>query len=147
MTTVTRWHSFLEDVRERAEYRDEWEAENAARIVVALLGSHLLGAERNELAGRLPMPYAPLLLDAPPAEGPISPERFVETAASWIDGATPATARWDVCAVLSTVAEAAGPDLLRRLLLQLPDGYEQLFGRLPGRGEGQGDGRGEGQPS
>ncbi|MFC8448905.1 DUF2267 domain-containing protein [Kitasatospora sp. NPDC057223] len=137
MTTVTRWHSFLQDVQGRAEYRDEWEAENAARIVVALLGSHLLGSERTELAERLPLPYVPLLLDAPPAEGPISAERFVGTAATWIDGATPATARWDVCAVLSTVAEAAGPDLLRRLLLQLPEGYDQLFGRLPGRSDAQ----------
>ncbi len=133
MTSSTLWRTFLQQVQERGEYADEWEAENATRVVVALLGSHLLGAERIELAGCLPLPYVPLLLDAPAAEGPITPERFVETAAAWIDGATPATAQWDVCAVLSTVADLAGTDLLRRLLLQLPAGYDQLFGLPEGR--------------
>lgn len=44
-------------------------------------------------------------------------------------GGTPATARWDTGAVLATVADLAGPDLLDRILTQLPSGYALLFGR------------------
>jgi hypothetical protein len=35
-------------------------------------------------------------------------------------------ATWDVSGV---VADAAGEELMRRILLQLPPGYELLFGR------------------
>ncbi|MFE7863861.1 DUF2267 domain-containing protein, partial [Streptomyces bacillaris] len=49
--------------------------------------------------------------------------------AAWIEGATERTALWDVGAVLSVAADAAGEDLLRRILLQLPTGYDLLFGR------------------
>ncbi|RLV64867.1 hypothetical protein STAN_0387 [Streptomyces sp. CBMAI 2042] len=35
---------------------------------------------------------------------------------------------WDVGAVLSVAADAAGEELLRRILLQLPTGYDLLFG-------------------
>jgi hypothetical protein len=38
-------------------------------------------------------------------------------------------ATWDVSAVLSVVADAAGEELMRRILLQLPPGYELFFGR------------------
>lgn len=48
--------------------------------------------------------------------------------AAWIDGATEQTVAWDVGAVLSTVAHAADDDLLQEILLQLPAGYDLLFG-------------------
>ncbi|GAA2625797.1 hypothetical protein GCM10010425_22990 [Streptomyces spororaveus] len=48
--------------------------------------------------------------------------------AAWIEGATEKTALWDVGAVLSTVAAAAGLTLLQEVLLQLPPGYDLLFG-------------------
>ncbi|MFE7240732.1 DUF2267 domain-containing protein [Streptomyces sp. NPDC057580] len=54
--------------------------------------------------------------------------RFVRATAAWIEGATEQTAKWDVGAVLSVVADAAGEGLTRRVLLQLPAGYELLFG-------------------
>ena len=47
---------------------------------------------------------------------------------AWIEGATEQTATWDVGAVLSTVADAAGQDLLAQVLFQLPAGYDLLFG-------------------
>lgn len=49
--------------------------------------------------------------------------------AAWIDGATEETAKWDVGAVLSATADAAGEALTRRVLLQLPVGFDLLFGR------------------
>ncbi|MDX3504063.1 hypothetical protein PV689_19300 [Streptomyces sp. ATCC51928] len=76
-----RWESFLDRVRERGEYGTRTEAERAARVVLALLGAHLVGRERAEPA-----------------------------------------------AVLSVAADAAGEELTRRILLQLPPDYDVFFG-------------------
>jgi uncharacterized protein (DUF2267 family) len=124
----TDWETFLEAVRERGEYGTRPEAERAARVVLALLGAHLVGEERAELAARLPETLALVLLNPLQAHEPLSPERFVRATAAWIEGATEKTATWDVSAVLSTAADLAGQDLMRRLLLQLPPGYDLLFG-------------------
>ncbi|MBW1599777.1 DUF2267 domain-containing protein [Streptomyces sp. JJ38] len=129
---VMRWEVFLEQVRERGEYDSHREAERAARTVLALLGAHLVGEVRAELAARLPETFAVILLNPLQAAEPLSPERFVRATAAWIEGATEQTAAWDVGAVLSVAADAAGDDLTRRVLLQLPPGYDLLFGR-PGR--------------
>ncbi|GHD80850.1 hypothetical protein GCM10010317_103330 [Streptomyces mirabilis] len=40
-----------------------------------------------------------------------------------------ATTRWDTGAVFAAVAALAGPDLLTRILRQLPSGFTLLFGR------------------
>ncbi|MEV4972388.1 DUF2267 domain-containing protein [Streptomyces scopuliridis] len=126
---VMRWDAFLAVVQERGEYSAPQEAERAVRVVLALLGAHVVGAERAELAARLPESCALVLLDPLPAAEPLTPERFVRATAAWIEGATEATAKWDVGAVLSVVADAAGEELMRRVLLQLPPGYDLLFGR------------------
>ncbi|MCP9946770.1 DUF2267 domain-containing protein [Streptomyces somaliensis] len=124
-----RWESFLEAVRERGEYASPHEAERAARVVLALLGAHLVGEVRAELAAALPETFEVILLNPLQAAEPLSPERFTRATAAWIEGATEETAKWDVGAVLSVVADAAGEDLMRRVLLQLPPGYDLLFGR------------------
>jgi uncharacterized protein (DUF2267 family) len=124
-----RWEAFLNAVRERGEYPTSQEAERASRTVLALLGAHLVGDVRAELAGRLPETFALVLLNPLQAHEPLPPERFVRAAAAWIEGATEQTATWDVGAVLSVVADAAGEDLTNRILLQLPPGYDLLFGR------------------
>ncbi|MFV0130656.1 DUF2267 domain-containing protein [Streptomyces sp. HMX112] len=123
-----QWDTFLTAVQERGEYPSQREADRAARVVLALLGAHLVGTERAELAARLPETCALVLLNPLPAAEPLGPERFVRATAAWIDGATEETAKWDVGAVLSVVADAAGEDLMRRVLLQLPPGYDLLFG-------------------
>ncbi len=84
-----------------------------------------------ELAARLPETYALILLNPLQAAEPLSPERFVRATAAWIQGATEKTALWDVGAVLSTVAAVAGEALLHEVLLQLPPGYDLLFGHQP----------------
>ena len=124
-----RWEAFLDHVRERGEYATSQEAERAARIVLALLGAHLVGEVRAELAARLPEGFALVLLNPLHATEPLPPERFLRAAAAWIEGATEQTAAWDVSAVLSTVADAVDDDLLKQILLQLPAGYDLLFGR------------------
>ncbi|MFB7467482.1 DUF2267 domain-containing protein [Streptomyces sp. NPDC056224] len=123
-----RREAFLDDVRERGGYRTRAEAERAARVVLALLGAHLVGTVRAELAARLPETYALILLNPLQATEPLSPERFVRATAAWIEGATEKTALWDIGAVLSAVAAASGDTLTREILLQLPPGYDLLFG-------------------
>lgn len=121
--------TFVEQVRERGEYPSPREADRAIRTVLALLGAHLVGTERADLAARLPETCALVLLNPLHASEPLDPERFVRATAAWIEGATEQTALWDVGAVLSVVADAAGEELMRRVLLQLPPGYDLLFGR------------------
>ncbi|MEU9074632.1 DUF2267 domain-containing protein [Kitasatospora sp. NPDC004745] len=122
------WEEFRARVVERGEYRGDAEAEHAVRVVLGLLGEHLVGAERIELADALPETCAALLRDAAPAREPLTAERFVQAVGGWIDGATGTTAQWDVGAVLSTVADLAPDGLIDRVLQQLPDGYDLLFG-------------------
>ncbi|GGY85195.1 hypothetical protein GCM10010363_76530 [Streptomyces omiyaensis] len=124
-----RREAFLEHVRERGEYETLNEAERAARVVLALLGAHLVGGVRAQLAARLPEEFSLILLNPLQSAEPLTPQRFVRATSAWIDGATEATAAWDVSAVLSTAADAAGDDLLGQILLQLPVGYDLLFGR------------------
>ncbi|MEU6927822.1 DUF2267 domain-containing protein [Streptomyces sp. NPDC046385] len=123
-----RREAFLEQVQERGGYKTREEAERAARVVLALLGAHLVGTVRAELAARLPETYALILLNPLQAAEPLSPERFIRATTAWIEGATERTALWDIGAVLSTVAAAAGDALMDEILLQLPPGYHLLFG-------------------
>jgi uncharacterized protein (DUF2267 family) len=124
-----RREAFLDQVKERGEYGSRQEAQRAARVVLALLGAHLVGEVRAQLAARLPEDFALILLNPLQSAEPLPPERFVRATAAWIEGATDTTAAWDVSAVLSTVSDAAGDDLLGQILLQLPVGYDLLFGR------------------
>ncbi|MFF4381466.1 DUF2267 domain-containing protein [Kitasatospora sp. NPDC001547] len=124
-----RWEAFLDQVRERGEYDTPAEAERCARVILALLGAHLAGTVRAQLAARLPETLALVLLNPLQAAEPLTPERFVRATAAWIEGATESTALWDIGAVLSTVADAAGDELMEQVLLQLPPGYDTLFGR------------------
>ncbi|MFJ9933788.1 DUF2267 domain-containing protein [Streptomyces virginiae] len=123
-----RRETFLAQVQERGEYETTEEADRVARVVLALLGAHLVGTVRAELAARLPETYALILLNPLQAAEPLSPDRFVRATAAWIEGATEKTALWDIGAVLSTAAAAAGNTLTREILLQLPPGYDLLFG-------------------
>ncbi|MER7577886.1 DUF2267 domain-containing protein [Streptomyces sp. NPDC126514] len=122
--------AFLARVKERGDYDTAEDAERAARVVLALLGAHLVGEVRAQLAARLPESFSLILLNPLKSVEPLSPERFVRATAAWIEGATEQTATWDVSAVLSTVADTAGEDLTGQILLQLPPGYDLLFGSL-----------------
>ncbi|MFZ3561365.1 DUF2267 domain-containing protein [Streptomyces sp. BH055] len=123
-----RREAFLDNVKERGDYDTLQEADRAARVVLALLGAHLVGEVRAQLAARVPEEFALILLNPLHSAEPLSPERFVRATAAWIEGATEQTAAWDVSAVLSTAADAAGDALLDEILLQLPAGYDLLFG-------------------
>ncbi|MFE2374753.1 DUF2267 domain-containing protein [Streptomyces sp. NPDC059398] len=118
----------LEKVRYEAAYPTRERAEETVRLVLSGLGRQLTGDERVELAARLPFEAARILTGQAPAIEPLTGWAFVKDLAAR-NGASLATTRWDTGAALSAVAAIAGPDLLTRILDQLPTGYALLFGR------------------
>lgn len=118
----------LDRVRERGGYVEPEEAAHAVRIVLPVLGSHLLGDDRTDLATLLPAQFAPWLAEAAPASEPLTPSAFVQAVAAK-DTIGAVDARRAVVAVLSTLADTADDALLRRILTQLPPGHAGFFGR------------------
>lgn len=103
-------------------------ADEAVHRVLAALGRQLVGDERVDLAARLPVEAALVLTAQVPAVTPLTGWEFVKDLARRT-GSTPATTRWKVGAVLAAVSQLAGPELLDRIINQLPSGYALLFGR------------------
>ncbi|WP_314245447.1 DUF2267 domain-containing protein [Streptomyces sp. DSM 40907] len=118
----------LERVRYEGAYPTRQRAEEAVRTVLAALGRQITGIERVDLAQALPAEAALSLTAQIPDTEHLTGWGFVKDMAAR-SGATPAIARWDTGAVLAVVARLAGPDLLTRILQQLPGGYALLFGQ------------------
>jgi uncharacterized protein (DUF2267 family) len=118
----------LERIRYDGAYPTRERAEEVALAVLAALGRQLGGAERAELAGRLPAEAARALTAEPPAGSRLTGSEFVRELALRTGG-TPATTRWDTGAVLAAVGALAGDRLTVRVLRSLPSGYALLFGR------------------
>ncbi|GGR40549.1 DUF2267 domain-containing protein [Streptomyces aurantiogriseus] len=123
------WAELIAAVQEAGQYTTTAEAERITRIVLSALGGHVTGDERVALARALPTEAAAVIASQIPATRPQPAPEFVETVAARIEGATPATARWDVSSVLSVLPKLVGEDLTSRVLDQLPPGYALLFGR------------------
>ncbi|PZT69397.1 DUF2267 domain-containing protein [Streptomyces sp. SW4] len=123
------WTDLVEQVREAGQYPTRAEAERITRIVLSALGGHVVGDERVALARALPEEAARVVAEQIPATRPLTAPEFVDSVAARIEGATPATARWDVSSVLSVLPPLVGDDLVTRVLEQLPPGYALLFGR------------------
>ncbi|MEU9440472.1 DUF2267 domain-containing protein [Streptomyces sp. NPDC048304] len=128
-TDTTRWHELTERVREAGQYTTRAEAERVTRIVLSALGGHVTGDERVALVQALPQEAGRVIASQIPATHPLTAREFVDSVATRIEGATPATARWDVSSVLSVLADWVGDPLTTDLLTQLPPGYALLFGR------------------
>ncbi|MEU3409102.1 DUF2267 domain-containing protein [Streptomyces sp. NPDC006670] len=118
----------LESVRYEGAYPTRERAAEAVHQVLAALGRRLTGDERADLARCLPVEAALTLTAQIPDTRTLTGWGFVKDLAART-GATPATTRWDTGAVLAVVSRLAGPDLLGRILRQLPDGYALLFGQ------------------
>ncbi|UXY30443.1 DUF2267 domain-containing protein [Streptomyces sp. HUAS TT20] len=127
-TPVMTYEQLLEKVRYEGAYPTRERAEEAVRLVLAGLGRQLTGDERVDLAARLPFEAATILTAQIPDTQPLTGWAFVKDLAART-GATLGTTRWDTGSVLCVVAALAGPDLLTRILHQLPSGYVLLFGR------------------
>ncbi|MFF4963170.1 DUF2267 domain-containing protein [Streptomyces sp. NPDC001222] len=122
------YERMLEKVRYEGAYPTREKAEEAVRLVLAALGRQLTGDERVDLAARLPLEAARVLTAQIPDTHPLGGSAFVKDLAVRT-GASLGTTRWDTGSVFSAVAAYAGPDLLTRILQQLPSGYALLFGR------------------
>ncbi|MFE6912258.1 DUF2267 domain-containing protein [Streptomyces erythrochromogenes] len=118
----------LERVRYEGAHPTRERAEEAVRAVLAALGRQLTGEERIDLAQCLPVEAALTLTAQIPAAEQLTGWGFVKDLAERTS-TTPAVARWDTGAVLAVVTRLAGPDLLARVLRQLPGGYALLFGQ------------------
>ncbi|MFG3157883.1 DUF2267 domain-containing protein [Streptomyces sp. NPDC048219] len=125
---ATSFASMVEQVRYNGAYATRQRAEEVVSAVLAALGRRITGEERVELASCLPREAARFFAAQIPETGTMTGWAFVRDLASRTGG-TLATTRWDVGSVLSVVARLAGPDLLDRILAQLPSGYAILFGR------------------
>jgi uncharacterized protein (DUF2267 family) len=120
--------TMLDQVQERGRYTVRGEAARAVEIVLDVLGAHLVGDDRSDLAHLLPHQCEPILTSGEPASEPLTPRGFIEAVASRAGGDF-GDARRDVTAVLGIIAESADDALLRRILTQLPPGHAGLFGR------------------
>ncbi|MFJ8542134.1 DUF2267 domain-containing protein [Streptomyces sp. NPDC093586] len=132
-TTVTTipamsYGQMLEQVRYNGAYATRERAEQVVHAVLSALGRRVTGEERVELAARLPREAARIFAAQIPGADEMTGWAFVRDLATRTGGSL-ATTRWDVGSVLGVVARLAGPDLLDRLLAQLPSGYAILFGR------------------
>lgn len=122
------WPELIDAVQEAGQYATRAEAERITRIVLSALGGHVTGDERVDLARALPTEAARVIASQIPATRPLTAAEFVDSVATRIEGATPATARWDVSSVLSVLRHRIGEPLLTRILAELPPGYALLFG-------------------
>ncbi|MFI9149909.1 DUF2267 domain-containing protein [Streptomyces sp. NPDC053367] len=122
------WDRLVESVRESGQYPTRAEAERVTRIVLSTLGGHVTGEERVDLARALPEEAARLIAGQIPVTRPLTAPGFVDSVAARVEGATPATARWDVSSVLSALPPLIGDALTDRILKALPPGYALLFG-------------------
>ncbi|MFJ9342986.1 DUF2267 domain-containing protein [Streptomyces sp. NPDC101733] len=127
-TPAMTFEQMLERVRYEGAYPTRERAAEAVHDVLAALGRQLTGDERIDLSQRLPVEAALTLTAQVPATEHLTGWGFVKDLAARTGG-TPATARWDTGAVLAVVTRLAGPDLLARILRQLPGGYALLFGQ------------------
>ncbi|MCK1819575.1 DUF2267 domain-containing protein [Streptomyces sp. XM83C] len=125
----SRWALLVESVREAGQYPTTREAERITRIVLSALGGQVIGDERVALARALPEEAARVIASQIPATRRLTAPEFVDSVATRIEGATPATARWDVSSVLSVLPPLIGEALTTRILNDLPTGYALLFGR------------------
>ncbi|GGL71621.1 hypothetical protein GCM10010129_14080 [Streptomyces fumigatiscleroticus] len=123
------WADLVREVQETGQYPTAAEAERVTRTVLSALGGHVIGDERVDLARALPEEAARALASQIPITQPLTASEFVDSVAARTEGATPATARWDVSSVLSVLPGLVGEDLITRVLAQLPPGYALLFGR------------------
>ncbi|MFJ9933842.1 DUF2267 domain-containing protein [Streptomyces virginiae] len=118
----------LERVRYEGAYPTRERAAEAVHQVLAAVGRQLTGDERVDLAQVLPVEAALRLTGQIPATEHLTGWGFVKDLAART-GVSPAVARWDTGAVLAVVTRLTGPDLLARILGQLPDDYALLFGQ------------------
>ncbi|MEU5161172.1 DUF2267 domain-containing protein [Streptomyces sp. NPDC020875] len=124
-------NAFLDAVRERGEYNGREEAAVVSHAVLAVLGQHLGPHDAYRLATQLPDRPAGTLRAASGNE----PENLdADTFCERVDrhtGRRPRTPRWDIHAVLSTLADTLTPTERDLLRTRLPDSLGALLDPQP----------------
>ncbi|MER7952825.1 DUF2267 domain-containing protein [Streptomyces sp. NPDC096079] len=124
----TAYEQMLERVRYEGAYPTLERADEAVRLVLAGFGRQLTGGERDDLAARLPLEAARVMTAQIPETTTLTGWAFVKDLAARSGGSL-ATTRWDTGSVFAAVTALADPDLITRILHQLPTGWALLFGR------------------
>ncbi|MFD8731341.1 DUF2267 domain-containing protein [Streptomyces sp. NPDC059611] len=124
----TGYEQMLEKVRYEGAYATREKADEAVRLVLAGLGRQVTGDERVDLAACLPLEAARVLTAQIPDTRPLTGWAFVKDLAAR-SGASLATTRWATGSVFAAVTANVGPDLITRILNQLPAGWALLFGQ------------------
>ncbi|MCX5215320.1 DUF2267 domain-containing protein [Kitasatospora sp. NBC_00240] len=125
---MTRHDELINHVRSLGRYGDTQEAERVLTAVLTVLAGQLADDERRDLAAALPPEARALTTGQLPLTEPLTAPGFVDAVAARLATTVP-TARWDVGAALTALADLTGPGLTQRLLAALPNGYALLFGR------------------
>lgn len=122
---VTTHAHFVERVLERTGLADEAAAAVVIEATLESIGEALLRPERTAIAASIPAPLGEML-----SRRPIVPERdaagFYASVAERA-GLAPAFAMEHAQVVCRAVAESLAPELRRRLVRDLPDGFRELF--------------------
>ena len=124
----TAYEQMLEKVRYEGAYPTRERADEVIRLVLAGFGRQVTGDERVDLAACLPLEAARVLTAQIPETQLLTGWAFVKDLAAR-SGACLATTRWDTGSVFAAVTALAGPDLITRILHQLPTGWALLFGQ------------------
>lgn len=119
----------LEAVRISGRYLTTAEAERTTASVLSAFTGQLTGDVRVAFLRSLPLEAEDSVLRGIRNEPRRTARAFVDSVAARTEGATHATARWDISTVLTAVATRMGDELVRRVLRALPPGYALLFGR------------------
>ena len=116
---------FVGQVQHRAQLASRGAAETIIRVTFETLGERLLRNSADHLAAQLPPELARHLGTAPKFEH-MNLEEFYKRAADR-EGCDLPKAVFHVRCVMETVAEAISPGALRKLQLQLPIEFQDLF--------------------
>lgn len=121
-----RYDEFVARVRERGEFPDRVETEEAIQQVLGVLAERLNPDEAENLAAELPLPAGAWLTERPGPAVAFDVREFLDRVGV---GATGRSAESDAGAVLGTVAEVISDGELTEVLTRLPAGFAALFGR------------------
>ncbi|MEU2157723.1 DUF2267 domain-containing protein [Streptomyces sp. NPDC019396] len=124
----TTFKHMVEAVCHEGMYPSRERAEEVIHAVLVGLGTQISGRVSVELAAYLPFEAAVVFTAPAPESSPLTGWEFVKDLAGRTSG-TPGTARWDAGSVLRVMNRLVQPDLIDRILGELPPGYSLLFGR------------------
>lgn len=121
-----RFEQFVGQVQHRARLGTEGEAVRAVRATLETLGERLFGGEADNLAAQLPQEVGHYLRE-PAASESFDLDEFFRRV-SEREGEDLPEAAYHARVVIEVLREAVSPGLIDKVLDQLPEEYDKLFG-------------------